>query len=294
MQFIRQYEKGIGNWGTYFLTFSISIFALFLGNIFILAFIDFNPDRLLDGSFDKNTVLTLQLLPFALVLLALMMCIRFLHRRPILSLFTSRERFDWKRFFLSFVIWGGIMTVFMLVDIGLGAPIQWNLNWESFLPLVLISLFILPLQTTAEEALFRGYLFQAFGSAFKHGGVSILITGTLFGLLHGANPEVQGLGTWFVVFFIVSGIFLGILTHMDDGMELGMGYHAVNNIFAALILTNEWQAIQTDALLLDKRELSFSWDIIISMAVILPSLLLLYGRIYRWKNWKQKLFRRYV
>lgn len=35
---------------------------------------------------------------------------------------------------------------------------------------------------------------------------------------------------------------------MDDGLELSMGYHAINNIFAALILTNEWQAFQTDAL----------------------------------------------
>lgn len=293
MSFFRQYEKGSGNWGTYLLTLSTSLLAYFIGSIFAYGWATSSGIDLLNPSDynDKSVVLTFMLIPFVFLLVTLVLCVKYLHRRPILSVFTSRESFDWKRFFLAFFIWGGIQAVFLGVQMAMGAPVSWNINWSAFFPLLLVSIFVLPLQTAAEDVLFRGYLFQSLGYLFKHGGLSILISGILFGLLHAGNPEVATLGKQVLVYYILSGIFLGILTHMDDGMELGMGYHAMNNFFAAVILTNDWQAFQTDALLIDHSPPSFGWEIILLLVIIQPALLFIFARIYRWTGWKEKLLK---
>jgi len=108
--------------------------------------------------------------------------------------------------------------------------------------------------------------------------------------LHWANPEVAKIGDILLVFYISTGIFFGILTQMDDGLELGMGYHAVNNIFASIILTNNWQAFQTDALFVDYSAPSFGPELYLTLLVLQPLLLILFAKIYKWKNWKEKLF----
>jgi hypothetical protein len=74
---------------------------------------------------------------------------------------------------------------------------------------------------------------------------------------------------------------------MDEGMELSMGYHAANNVFTAIMITNNWQAFQTDAVFLDVSTPHFGLDSIITLALIQPALLLLFTRLYKWSNWKK-------
>ena len=76
---------------------------------------------------------------------------------------------------------------------------------------------------------------------------------------------------------------------MDDGIELSMGYHAVNNIFASLILTNDWQAFHTDAMYIDRSEPIFGMESFLTILVLQPLLIILFSKVYRWKNWKKKL-----
>ena len=69
-----------------------------------------------------------------------------------------------------------------------------------------------------------------------------------------------------------------------------MGYHAVNNIFASLIVTNDWQAFHTDALFIDSSMPEFGMEHILTLVIIQPLLLFLFSKKYNWKNWKEKLF----
>ena len=48
------------------------------------------------------------------------------------------------------------------------------------------------------------------------------------------------------VFFIGTGFYLGIITLMDEGMELSLGYHAANNLVSVLLVTSDWQVFQTN------------------------------------------------
>jgi hypothetical protein len=79
---------------------------------------------------------------------------------------------------------------------------------------------------------------------------------------------------------------------MDEGMELSMGYHAANNVFTAIMITNNWQAFQTDAVFIDTSIPSFGLDSIVTLAIIQPALLILFSRIFKWKNWKKLIARR--
>lgn len=300
MSFLRNADKGTNLGSTYILTLVLVILAyIFVGQIPMLVDLAVSgniqglkkgdPAELVD-LLGKNKFLFYLILPFVFSLITLVISVRFLHRRPILSVFTLRARFDWKRFGLSFGLYGAIMFLSLFGMISGNPNIEWNFNPTTFFPLLLISLLLIPLQTTCEEVLFRGYLFQGFGHFFKRGWISVLLTGILFGLMHGANPEVDTLGPIVMIFYIGTGLFLGMLTLMDDGLELSMGYHAINNIFAALIITNEWQAFQTDALYIDHTPPTFGWDSLMTVVIVQPLFLLLYAKIYKWKGWKEKLF----
>ena len=293
MQFIDQWKLNKRGLGTYLLTLCIVLLTLIVSTAFAdglsIKFLGFSLQEIPKNA-DLNAALTLLLAPFALALLTLFLCIKFLHGRPVRTILTSREDFDWKRFFFAFGLWGVIMIAALFVGIAAGAPISWNMNPQSILILTSISLFILPLQTAAEEVLFRGFLFQAFGQLTGKAWLSILGTGSLFGFLHWANPEVALIGDILLLFYIWTGLFLGIITHMDDGIELGLGYHTVNNVFAALIVTNEWQAFHTEALYLDSSPPAFGWESWITLFVFQPLLVLIFAKVYHWKNWKQKLF----
>lgn len=300
MSFLRNADQGTNLGSTYILTLVLVILAyIFVGQIPMLVDLAVSgnlqglkkgdPAELVD-LLGKNKFLFYLILPFVFSLITLIISVRFLHRRPVLSVFTARAKFDWKRFVLSFGLYGAIMFLSLFGMISGNPTIEWNFDPATFFPLLLISLLLIPLQTTCEEVLFRGYLFQGFGHFFKRGWISVILTGVLFGLMHGANPEVDTLGPIVMVFYIGTGLFLGLLTLMDDGLELSMGYHAINNIFAALIITNEWQAFQTDALYIDHSPPTFGWDSLMTVVIVQPLFLLLYAKIYKWKEWKEKLF----
>lgn len=297
--FVKEGIKGVNDVSHYLLTIIIVIASyIVIGSIpmyLSLYFSSFDLSKSIETSemvdvLGNNLFLTVMLFPFVVVLLTLFACVKFIHKRTILSLFTVRESFDWKRFFFSFTVWGSVMVVFFVVSLCMGYPIIWNFNGSTFFMLFFISIFLLPLQTTCEEVLFRGYLFQGFGAMFKRGVFSVMLTGVLFGLMHGANPEVDKIGVILLVYYIMNGLFLGLVTLMDDGLELTMGYHAVNNIFAALIVTNNWQAFHTDALFIDNSPPSFGIENIITLIIIQPLLILLFAKKYKWTSWKERLF----
>ena len=294
MSFTEQPNKSTGNVGLFLLSIAFVLFSLIVGQIIVeiiantvlgFSLVDIPKDA------NLNTVLSLLLIPFAFVFVAILLSVKYIHKRPILSIFTTRTAFDWKRFFTAFLLWGAIMLAALGVSIASGDPVDWNFNPSTFLTLLLISVFLIPIQTTAEELFFRGYLLQGFSTFFKFPIVAIIMSAVLFGLLHGANPEVALIGNVLIIYYISTGIFLGLLTVFDEGMELAMGYHAVNNFFAALILTNDWQVFHTDALFIDRSGPTFVWESWLTIIILQPLLLLIFAKMYKWKSLRSKLLK---
>ena len=131
---------------------------------------------------------------------------------------------------------------------------------------------------------------QGLGIWVKNKWFPLIFTSVVFGLLHGANPEIEKLGYIALVFYIGTGFFFGITTLMDEGTELALGLHAVNNITAAFFVTTDWTVFQTEALYIDTSEPSVGWEMFFPVLVLYPLMLLLFAKKYNWENWIEKLF----
>jgi membrane protease YdiL (CAAX protease family) len=247
--------------------------------------------------FEPNLNLVFVLLPFAGGLLALLITVKFLHNQSLKILTTSRNKIDWKRFWFIFFLWGIISSSFVLVDYFLAPEdYEWNFKLIPFLILCVIAIILVPLQTSFEEYLFRGYLMQGLGVLVKNKWVPLVVTSLVFGLLHIANPEVDKLGYVIMIYYIGTGLFLGVMTLMDDGLELALGFHAANNLFTALLVTANWTAFQTHSIfkdLSDPSDMGFM-EIFVPVFIVFPILLFILSKKYNWSDWKDKLLGRVV
>lgn len=239
---------------------------------------------------NKNLFLFLMLFMFAVGLVFLIIGVKYIHKRAFKTVVTSRHKIDWKRFWFGFLSWGILVAILSFVGILLAPEhYTYNFNAKPFFILVAISMLLIPLQTSFEELLFRGYFMQGLGILAKNRWVPLLITSVCFGLLHGANPEVEKLGSIIMVVYIGTGFFYGIITLMDEGTEIALGLHAANNIIAAFLVTTDWMVFQTDALYIDTSEPSATWEMFLPVFVLYPLMLLFYSKKYGWKNWQEKL-----
>lgn len=241
----------------------------------------------------SNLFLFLMLVSFAVGLVGVILSAKILHKQSFKSLTTARQKIDWKRFWFVFILWGVISSGLTLLSYYLSPEdYVFNFNAKAFIILAIIGIALLPLQTSFEEYFFRGYLMQGLGVVFKNRWAPLIITSVGFGMLHVFNPEVDTLGPVIMIFYIGTGLLLGIMTLMDDGLELALGFHAANNLFTALLVTADWTALQTDSILIDisdPSKVSFS-EIAMPVLIIYPLLLFVLSKKYGWKNWKNKLF----
>jgi len=300
MKFIDLAENG-NNTPLSYVSGILLIFILyFLGSLGILVDIHYNFPALSIESMDAEFYQTMGhtrflfwvLLPYLLVFIGVLIHHRWMHQRPILQAFTAMERFRWKRlffaFFLILILMLGLMSIQIYADsFNHGQAFTFQFNPSKFFPLLLVSLVMLPIQTTCEELLFRSYLLKGLKLRIKRTGTAILLSALMFGLMHIGNPEIQELGYHMLIYYILSGLFLALITTVDDGLELAIGYHTANNLIAAIFVTTDWQVFRTDALFLNHEEPGDGWSSLIFLLILLPSLFLLFKRMYRWPSWKE-------
>lgn len=241
--------------------------------------------------FGVNGTFVLLVSPLAFLLFIVLLYNRFIQNNTLRILTTSRPKIDWKRVFFSFGLWSFITIITTVVSY-YAAPEDFVVNFkpEKFAVFVILAIILVPLQTSFEEYLFRGHMLQGLGLATKTRWIPLLVTSFLFGIMHIANPEVEKLGMVIMFYYIGTGLFLGILTLMDEGLELALGFHAANNLVGALLVTSDWSAFQTHSILKDVSEPSANIQIFIPILVIFPILLYIFAIKYKWSDWKEKLF----
>ena len=239
----------------------------------------------------SNLRLFLLLLSFAFVLPGIWLVVKKLHDLPIMSILSSRKKIDLERVLYSFMLWGTVVSAFVFLEYSLNPEnYVFNFKVKEFLILAVIAILFIPIQTSVEEIVFRGYLMQGFGHWLNSRFMALFLTSTVFGSLHLANPEITALGYEFVILYITVGFVLGIMTLMDDGLELALGFHAANNLIAALLVTADWTVFQTESILIDISEPSLGITDWITPFIVFPILLALFARKYSWTNLKEKLF----
>lgn len=238
---------------------------------------------------EPNLSLFLILISYVFTLGGLFIVVRQLHNQSILSLTTSRKKIDWRRVFFSFGLWS-VMTIASTALMYWQHPENFILNFKPipFLILCAIGIALIPIQTSAEEYIFRGYLMQGLGWVGNK-WLPLLLTSVIFGGLHMLNPEVTKVGNIIMVYYIGTGLFLGILTLMDEGMELALGFHAANNLIGALLVTSDWTVFQTHSILKDISEPSVGFDVLLPVVIVFPIILFIFSKKYGWTDWVGRL-----
>ncbi len=213
----------------------------------------FNPEKI---GINKSLLLALMMGMFVFTLLFLWIALKFIQKKPLSSIITGFENIRWKRYFFSFGIWAALISVLTIITY-LTSPeeIEVRFNAGNFAILLVVAVIFIPIQTATEELIFRGYLMQGFGLAFKNGIAPLIITSVLFGLMHASNPEAKAHGLLIMMpYYIFFGAFLGILTLLDEGAELAMGIHCANNLMSSLLVCSKNSVLQTDAIFYTSSE----------------------------------------
>jgi membrane protease YdiL (CAAX protease family) len=284
----------------YLLGFVIISLFYFLGQIPLgvaLVFKTFGSDSPIPTTeeammkvFSPNVTLFLLLMIFVFTMIGIIIVVKYLHKLKMIDIITTRTTVDWSRILFSFFFWA-ILSGLMTLAAVYAMPEHYELNfkWGPFLILVLISFTLLPIQTSAEEFIFRGYLMQGLGILAMNRWFPLVVTSLLFGLMHIMNPEVEKMGYIIMIYYIGTGFFLGIITLMDEGMELALGFHAANNIITALLVTADWSALKTESVFKDISTPSVGLEVLTPVLVIFPIVLFVFSRKYQWTDWKEKL-----
>lgn len=235
----------------------------------------------------SNLGYALMITIFAFATAGLWVAVRYLHQKRWLDIVTAFEKVDWQRLLVSWLLWlilGGLVEVFYyLID---PSNYYFEVNWGTWTGLLLISLFYLPVQSSLEEYVFRGYLLQAFGLVCSRKYMPVVITAVLFALPHSFNPEVARYGLFpMFSYYIVAGLLLGIIVVMDDRLELALGVHAATNFFGAVVLGFEGSVLQTDTLFTQKTV--NPWMMTLAIIIAGGLFLLACKRLYAWESFKK-------
>ncbi len=302
MQFIDKATEGNNNFVSYFLGILMIVVAYILGSYFLLLDLQWNfgiesfdavTEKVLPKILGNNRLLFWLIIPFLFVALFLVFHTKFVHKRTILSIFTGREKFDWKRVFFSFTLLSVVLALFLLFQYLSSDSLIFQFNAQKFIPLFIIAILLLPIQTSCEEILFRSYILQGIKMRTRKNSIAVLISGLMFGAIHIGNPEVAKIGYHIIAYYMLVGVFLSLISFYDNGIELALGYHAANNIFAVLMITNDWQAFQTDAVFLDTSNPGNGLESLFGLLVVLPLLFFILYKKYKWHSlkemWQDKL-----
>lgn len=297
--FIRQgFKKGNEFWK--YLVGSLLVFiASIIGQIpigiavFYEVFVNHKPipsaDKDLYTMFDSNLFLFLMLISFLFAIFGLYIVVKKLHNQPFNDIITSRIKIDWKRFFIAFSIWAILsISMILLSYFSEDSKIEMQFNLIPFLILSVIAIVLIPIQTSTEELVFRGYLMQGFYNLSKNKWFPLLMTSVIFGGMHWFNPEVAEMGPIIMVYYIGTGLFLGIITLMDEGTELALGFHAANNLTAALLITSDYSVLRTNAIFKDLSKPEVNYEIFMPILFYIV-LILVFSKLFKWSNWKDKL-----
>ena len=191
------------------------------------------------------------LISFLPLFIATLLAYRIFLKKNIKSLFTSHDKYSYKRTWIGFASLALISSAFGSIDL--------ILNWDSytfsfkasaFLPYLLIAFTLLPIQTTAEELFFRGWIQRWLDNGKKKQWSISILSGAIFSLPHLANPEVAGNELIFpIISYGATGFMLAWVTYRDKSLELAIGAHFANNLLAALLVSSQDSALPSVSLL---------------------------------------------
>lgn len=195
------------------------------------------------------------LLVIAAALPVLLLTVRWTggRRAGTVSSVTGRLRWRWLTLCL--------LTAVPIVALGIGGMMlfpaqagepesQW-VGWAAFGQALAMLVVLVPLQSAAEEYVFRGWLTQTAGAYLRSPWAALLPQAVLFAAAHGWGT------LWGFADLVVFGACAGWLTWRTGGLEASIALHTVNNLFAFGV-----SAAVVDGLASDETAADANWQVV--------------------------------
>ncbi len=220
-------------------------------------------------------------LMFVFWFLGTVLAVRNVHGRSAWGLVGADRQINWQRLSYGFAVWFTILMVSSFVSLWMNpGEYKFDFDVNKWPVAFLIVLILTPIQTSAEEIFFRGYLLQGMGLITRQPLGLIFSNGVLFMLPHLGNPEVANGFFWVALEYFLIGVFLAFITLQDNRLELALGVHAANNITHIFFTTSD-SALGTPALWTAKPSPAGFMDI----AVVLISISIAYYLFFHKRLW---------
>ena len=180
--------------------------------------------------FNNKDLLSLLITLFSFVFISLLVFFRVkvIEKRSLSSIGFNKN--NWlKKYSLGFLIGLAMMSIIVLILLPFGYitieknPIQ--PVGVSAIASVLVILFGWIIQGATEEIVTRGWLLNVLSTKYNI-GVGLLISSTLFGLMHLTNPNVNYIA---VINIILVGLFYGLYVIKTNDLWAVCGMHSAWN-----------------------------------------------------------------
>ena len=295
--FLQIARLGQNKWWQYLASLVVITLGVFAGQMPIFLYLkimgyqDFEISEMAEtlnfepAGVGQNLTLFFMLLAFVGGLVGLWFSVVFIHKKKFRWLITPLGRVNWRKILFSFGLWMALTMVAELVMYGVH-PENYELHFQpdKFPGLLLVSLLIFPLQTSWEELMFRGYIMQGTSLLVPMRWIPLIFTSALFGFMHMMNEEVSAFGVGpTMVYYIGTGLFLGIITLMDDSLELALGVHAATNIYSSLFVTFEASSLKTAAIF-EMKSVDMT-EMLVAFFAIAAIYAWIVARKNNWSNW---------
>ena len=152
--------------------------------------------------------------------------------RPILkALWTAPKGNNIKYLGIGFLIGFGLNIICAIVAV-LNKDI--SLHYDSFKFIKLLLLFIAVfIQSSAEEMVCRGFIFQRLRRGYRHPAVAIILNSLLFTSMHLFNPGASVISMTAV---LAAGLLFSLMVYYMDSIWCAMAAHTAWNFTQNLIL----------------------------------------------------------
>ena len=302
MEFISQAYKYKHNWWRYVLTYVLSNAASVIVLLCVIA-IFFAVCKWIDADADiatafnpvsennslpayANAFFMLSLHGF--LLLSFLLFFKWLHKGNWSCLFNSFSKFRWNRIASAILLYLLVSLVSLPFFCGELEEMKatFAFNAAEFFPYVLVLLIMLPLQVTAEEVINRSYFGQMFALIFKRPIILVVLTSIIFAFAH--YGDMQHAESYAVLFTAIgiSGLTYAIIMVLDNGIEICIGLHFINNLISFVLLKRDGFS----GLFEINPEYQSGWISVITELVYSIVILLVFTKLYHW-DWR-KLFQK--
>ena len=229
--FARIHNEGFTWKDSVFITIILSFVVGLLGSVACIPF-DFLFSALSNGG-SNNLMITLgmYLSTIGIWLVILIFLLVYKSNRPILkAMWTGIKGNNIKMLLLGFLV-GFAMNSICIVAAILHRDIF--IYYDSFQVIPLALLFIAVfIQSSAEEALCRCFIYQRLRKGYKNPWVAILVNPLLFACMHLANP---GMTVVAALNIFVVGVLFGLMVYYFDSLWMAMAAHTAWNFTQNII-----------------------------------------------------------